>query len=85
MAAAMTFMADKMRSSSVLAAHSSPSIQFFVILIAIIRMLIIMGKLSMAITMLPLFVLEAMADRIESDAEKPNEASSSVRKRSGEF
>ncbi len=37
----------------------------------------------MAITILPLLVLDAMAESMDRDAEKPKEANTSVRKKRG--
>ena len=81
MAAASAFMAASMINSSELAAQSSPSIAFLVILMAISKIPIMIGKLRIAITMLPLLVLDAMAERMERVAEKPNEARVRVTKK----
>ena len=72
----------RMSSSSALEALSRPSIAFLVTLTAINRIPMIMGKLRMAITMLPLLVLEAMAERIVRVAEKPNEERTRTKKKS---
>ena len=83
MAVTITFIAAMVINSSKLTDRSSPSMQFFVNLIALSKMPTITGKLRTAITALLLLVLEAMADKSESEAENPKAANISVRKKRG--
>ena len=69
-------MANKVSISSQLASHPSPSMQFLVILMAISKMEITIGKLSTAMRMVLLLALAAMLDKRVSEAAKPREVSS---------
>ena len=75
-------MATIVISSSILKERSRSSMQFFVTLIALSNVLIITGKLRMDITT-TLFVLEAMAERMEREAENPYDANTSIMRKSG--
>ena len=82
MAATNRFIAPRVSNSSRLAVRSRPSTQFFVTLIAISSIPMMTGKLRIAMTTLPLFVFDAIAESIDKEAEKPKEASVSVKKKS---
>jgi hypothetical protein len=83
MAVTIIFIAAIVINSSMLTDRSSPSMQFFVSLIAFSNTPMMTGKLSTAIITLLLIVFEAMADSSDSDAEKPYDASINVRRNRG--
>lgn len=64
-------MAKRVSNSSQLASHPKPSMQFLVTFIAINKMDITMGKLSMAISIVLLLALAAMLESKVRDEAKP--------------
>ena len=76
------FIAKSVRISSQLTERSRPSIQFLVILMAINRMEITMGKLSTAIRILLLFALAAIPESKVSEAAKPKEVTTMTNRKS---
>ena len=78
----MQFIASRFKISLVLAARSSPSTAFLVILIANNKIPINTGKLSTAMRMLLLLAFAAMPEIKLSEDENPNEVRSNVNKNS---
>lgn len=72
------FIERRVNISSQLTERSRPSIQFLVILIAINKMEITIGKLNTAIKILLLFALAAIPESMVSEAANPQEVSRMV-------
>src|SRR6478735_10182412 len=66
-------MASRVRISSQLTERSKASMQFFVILMAINKIEITIGKLSTAISMLLLLAFAAIPESMVRDAAKPKD------------
>ena len=67
------FIERRVRISSQLTERSRPSIQFFVILMAMSKIEMTTGKLSTAINILLLFALAAMPESIVREAANPQD------------
>ena len=72
------FIARRVSISSQLTERSRPSTQFLVILIAINKMEITIGKLSTAINMLLLFAFAAIPESMVNEAAKPQDVNKMV-------